>query len=117
MSKFWPAFASVTALLVACSGATATDVVDQRESTTPTATNDLCLPGDGDGTVHICHSMGGNASLDIWSDFAADFAAPLDKYWDEVGADLESRLASMEFLERWKAKLSLTSLMPNREVR
>ena len=38
-------------------------------------------------------------------------------YWAEVGDDLESSLAVMSAVDRWKAKLSLTSLIHNRRAK
>jgi len=40
----------------------------------------------------------------------------VDAYWAQVGIDLESTLAAMAVSDRWKAKLSLTSLMHNRSA-
>jgi len=64
---------AIAVLLTACSGE-ATEMSSQVDtSTVAIPIGRPCLPSDGDGTVQIWHSMGGNATLDLLDDFVAKF--------------------------------------------
>jgi len=65
--------ATLAALLIACSDASTEMPPRVTPSTVVTETAPLCRPSDGGDTIQIWHSMGGNASRDLWDEFVTDF--------------------------------------------